>query len=83
MPPEPEWKELEDAHYLVEDDLERAPRDDEPILELPEEALALTEHQRAMLKPVEERINELVFPKAIADRARVKRKNRHMGRWSS
>ena len=84
MPPEPDCKVLEDAHFLVADDLEVAPRSSEDVvLDFSEEALELTEHQRAMLKPADERIKELVFPKSIADRARVKRKNRHKNRWSS
>ena len=38
-----------------------------------EEAAALTEHQRAMLKPFEERTDETVWPKCIADRVARRR----------
>ena len=43
----------------------------------------MTEHQREMLKPVEKRISQLVFPKSIADRVTKKRGEKRQSRWSS
>ena len=68
VPPAPDWEFLEN-NYLVQDDLPAEPEAHDPIFDLELAALELTDHQRAMFKPPEERIAEIVFPKSIHDRA--------------
>ena len=73
VPPVPDWEFLE-GNYLVVDDLEEEPAAEEPVFDMDLAELNLDEHQKAMLKPPEERIKHIVFPKSIQDRAAIMRK---------
>ena len=53
------------------------------MLESGEITLELTEHQKAMLKPPEDRIAEIKFPKSISDRVQLVRKSHRKSRWGS
>ena len=82
-PPVPSWEFLERNTEV--DDLEPEPSNEEPVFEMAVRDLALTEHQKAMLEPPEERIENLVFSASIQARAR---ENRQRGRnrkneWAS
>ena len=83
VPPVPDWDFLE-GNFLVVDDLPAEPEDpEEPVFEIELRSLELTEHQKTMLKPPEERLQEIVFPKSIRDRATVKRAVRRKSKWAS
>ncbi len=82
-PPAPDWSKL-DEETLVFDDLPEEPENDEDmlIIDVNGEILELTDHQRAMLKPPEERMRELVFPSSLAHRRAQKRKGHRTSRWA-
>ena len=82
VPPVPDWDFLE-GNLLVEDDLPAEPEAEEPLFDMVFQDLNLTEHQKAMLKPPEERMKEVVFPKSIRDRATSRRKNTRKCKWAS
>ena len=77
IPPEPDWNLLETAFTLVQDDLPKVPEESEVIMDMSVARLDLTEHQLAMLKTPEQRIEQVKLRKSLADRAKVKRKWRH------
>ena len=52
------------------------------ILDFELSHLELTEHQKEMLRPPEDRLTQLIFPKAFKDRARVKRSWKRKDKWS-
>ena len=61
-PPVPDWDFLE-GNFLVEDDLPAEPQEaEEPVFEIEVRSLELTEHQKAMLEPPQERLDNFVFP---------------------
>ena len=75
-----------DGNLLVEDDLPAEPDENdenEIVLEIGVRHLALTEHQKAMLKPPEDRLAEIQFPKSLQDRGKHKRKVRRKSKWAS
>ena len=83
VPPEPHWEILETVCTLVQDDLPRAPEESDVIIEMTAAGLELTEHQLAMLKTPEERIQQIKLPKSLADRAKIKRRCRHKNKWTA
>ena len=83
VPPVPDWEFLHN-NILVQDDIPVEPRDpDEPIFEMAVSHLTLTEHQKEMLKPPEERIRELKFPKSLQDRAKRHRRGKRKNKWAT
>ena len=81
-PPEPDWSWL-DGRVFLRDDIPEEPEPDEPIFDVPIQSLALSEHQKHMLKSPEERVSELVFPASITSRVKAKRKLRRRNKWAS
>ena len=65
IPPKPDWSQLE-GPMLVPDDV---PDELEPVFDFEVQSLELTEHQKAMLEPVDARIRNILVPGSIAARA--------------
>ena len=63
----PDWDELE-GPMLFDDDLPEEPGADDVVIDCELASLDFTEHQKLMLKPVEERLADIVAPGSIASR---------------
>ena len=82
-PPEPEWATLD--NHLWQEDFAPAerPAEEDFVVDLAFEHLELTEHQKHMLMPPEERIKQLVFPASLQNRIRHHRTSRNKSRWAA
>ena len=82
VPPEPDWENLREGNYTLQEDLPEDPAEDEPIFALGLDSLELTDEQKAMLQPPETRIRELLFPASIQARARKRRISKKTSKWA-
>ena len=84
VPPVPDWQVL-DGQTFFEDDLPKDYEQDENpcLLELSKLDLELTDEQKEMLKPPEERIKALQFPHALENRVKQNRAKARKNRWGA
>ena len=84
-PPIPEWEWLhKKGGALVGDDLPQAPDEDiDTVFDIRFQDLDLSEHQKHMLKPVDERLKDSVYPKSVQSRVRSKTTSKRRNRWAS
>ena len=84
VPPVPDWTSLDGATFHL-DDLPKDYKDDENpcLLELAALDLELTEEQKHMLRPPEERIKAIEFPHALMGRIKRYRGKARKSRWAA
>jgi hypothetical protein len=87
VPPSPDWDILnrKTPNYLFQDDLPQMPGDDDFVHDMDLKDLQLTEHQKAMLLPVDHRSANVIMPGSISSRVRTKNKlqQQRKSRWAN
>ena len=84
-PPAPDWDWLHNkgGAILVQDDLPNDPGPEDTLFDFRFEGLEFSDHQKHMLKSVDQRLKEVVYPKSIQGRVREKKSLKRRNRWAS
>ena len=84
-PPVPDWDwlHLKNEGVLVEDDLPKEPGPEDTLFDFRFEGLEFSDHQKHMLKPVAERLKDVVYPKSIQSRVRDKKSLKRRNKWAT
>ena len=86
VPPVPDWSVLDGECFRLDDLPKDYENDENPcVLEIAALDLELTEEQKNMLRPPEDRIKELQFPHDLQNRVRQRKKRteRRKNKWAS
>ena len=88
IPPNPDWTQIDArTHSLLQDDMPEQPvKDDELMIDFDTANLQLTDHQKVMLMPPEERMATHVYPGSIQSRVKEissSRKKVRKNRWGN
>ena len=78
--PEPEWENLAKT-AVFQDDVPAEPTEDDVVFDCRLETLDLSERQKAMLKPIESCVRDVVFPDSIKARVKKSRAKVRKSRW--
>ena len=69
--PKPDWEMLDAGFHFESENIEETEAKGHQELDFEFRGLELTEHQKLMLKPPEQRMREIVYPEAIQRRTRI------------